>query len=369
MSSKSVVSAGSEFELGNLYKDRGDFIKATSHLVKSAELFLVDKKFDDYLECQHHLLRIYGEQEDFASINKTKEMLQDLVIQEGFELNAKTYYTLGVCASYKKQIEVAQDYFEKSLKLALKGDSKKDICYAIYGLAVVYWLCERFEDAIKEIYNLQVFFQIMPLPELKVSSLLLNGHILRDMKKYDQAIDIFWQAYESLKETKNLYMYVSLLFAMGVTYHESGELNLGKMYLQLAKKSIDPVNNKMLFSRIEARLKDIGDVSTIQYDLVLDSASNQLTERKKGKVDFKSQFILLDLLKLFMQHPGEVYSKEALVERVWRQNYDPSVHDNKVYVTIKRLRKMVEPDYDKPKYIFRSKNGYYLNKSTRVMVN
>ena len=75
----------------------------------------------------------------------------------------------------------------------------------------------------------------------------------------------------------------------------------------------------------------------------------------------------MDMLKLFLKHPGEVYSKEALVKAVWKQEYDPRVHDNKIYVTIKRLRQLIEPDFDKPKYIFRAKNGYYLNKNTRVL--
>ena len=83
-------------------------------------------------------------------------------------------------------------------------------------------------------------------------------------------------------------------------------------------------------------------------------------------VDFKNQFVLLDMLRLFINSPGETFSKEELVKRVWKQNYDPSVHDNKIYVTIKRLRKLIEPDYEKPKYIFRAKNGYYLNKETKI---
>jgi DNA-binding response OmpR family regulator len=74
----------------------------------------------------------------------------------------------------------------------------------------------------------------------------------------------------------------------------------------------------------------------------------------------------LDLLRLFVQNQGHIYSKEYLVENVWKQPYDPAIHDNKIYVTIKRLRKLIEPDYEKPKYIFRAKNGYYMNKAARV---
>jgi DNA-binding response OmpR family regulator len=65
---------------------------------------------------------------------------------------------------------------------------------------------------------------------------------------------------------------------------------------------------------------------------------------------------------------GKVYSKEFLVEKIWKQSYDPSVHDNKIYVTIKRLRKLIEPDYDKPKYIYRAKNGYFMNKAAKIIV-
>ena len=110
-----LEKVNADFELAKLHTDRGDFKKATALLNTVAESFLQHKQFDDYLECQNILLRIYGEQEKYDQVNVAKEALQDLVIQEGFSLNSKTYFTLGVCASYKKQYEVAQDYFEKAL--------------------------------------------------------------------------------------------------------------------------------------------------------------------------------------------------------------------------------------------------------------
>jgi DNA-binding response OmpR family regulator len=103
--------------------------------------------------------------------------------------------------------------------------------------------------------------------------------------------------------------------------------------------------------------------------MVFDLDNHAIIEKSLGKIDFKNQFILLDLLKLFISHQGQIFSKEYLVEQVWKQDYDPEVHDNKIYVTIKRLRKMIEPDYDKPKYIFRAKNGYYLSKNAKVELN
>jgi DNA-binding winged helix-turn-helix (wHTH) protein len=355
------------YEIGKLYFDRGDFRLAAEKISHASTHFYDGRDFPGFLKCQNVLLRIYAEMEDVEKIEAIKESLQDLVLHKNVELNAKTYYTLALCASYKGQHTTALEFLEKSLALALSADNKEDICYAVHGLAIVYHFLGRYEDALKEIYNLQVFFQVLDFPDLRLSSQVLNGHILRKMGKYEQCLDVFWQCYDLLKIQKNLYMYVSLLFAMGITYTDSGEVDLGRMYLNLAKRSVDPENLKYLSRSIDERLKLIGASHDSDFDIVFDSETNTVTEKKKGKVDFKNQFILLDMLRLFLKNPGEVYTKESLVEKVWKQDYDPAVHDNKIYVTIKRLRKMIEPDYDKPKYIYRAKNGYYLNRNARIL--
>ncbi|MCB0413097.1 MAG: winged helix-turn-helix domain-containing protein [Bdellovibrionales bacterium] len=363
------VNLDQEYEIAKLLCDRGDLLEAAKKLETLTPILLREKNYELYLKSQNQLLRIYAETENEVKINQTKEKLQDLVIQEGFNLNSKTYYTLGICAAYKKQGTTALEYFEKALNLGLKNDCREDICFAISGLAGAYWVLGRYEEALKEIYNLQVFFQVMPIPEIELYVLLLNGMILRKLGKYEPALEVYWQAYDKIKKSKNLFMYLSLMNSMGSTYADMGDKDLAKVYLNLAKKSIDPNNLVRLAKQIDTRLEELGDVESSNYDLVLDTSTNAVIERKKGKVDFKSQFILLDLLKLFMLKPGEVHSKEALVEKVWKQEYNPAVHDNKVYVTIKRLRKLIEPDYDKPRYIFRSKNGYYLNRNSRVKLS
>lgn len=355
-------------EVGKLYADRCDFKMAEAYFTRAGEGYLEQKDYPNYLKCLNRLLRIYAEMENHVAIDNLKERLQTIVIKERVALDARTYYSLGLCASYKNQHKTALEYLEKSLAVALAADDKEGICYAISGISIIYTALNRFEDALKEIYNLQVFFQILPLPELKLASQIMNGHILRQMGKHEQALEIFWKCYEELRDQKNLFVFISLLYAMGVTYLESGNHDLARMYLMLAKSSADPENMRYSVKKIEKRLAQMGDVNNVDYDLIFDAVNKQITEKKKGKVDFKNQFILLDLLRLFMKTPGEVHSKEIIVEKIWKQSYDPRVHDNKLYVTIKRLRKMIEPDFDKPKYIFRAKNGYYLNKNARVLL-
>ena len=364
----SASSFDRTFEVGKLYCDRGDFKTAMIHLKDAAAGYFSDKNFTGHLKSMNLLLRIYAEMEMFDEIHEMKEKLQDLVLKEGFELNSKTYYTLAVCAAYKNQTETAMDYLQKALSIALANDNKEDICHAILGLASVYANPDlgRYTDALKEIYNLEVFFQVYSMPEVKISSQMLNAGILSKLKKNEEAIEVLWRAYDDIKSTKNLNIIINLQLMLGECYLELGDKELARLYLGLAKRAVDPDNMVRLAGRVRKAFEQLGVDPQNGFDLVFDEHNHAVLERKIGKIDFKNQFILLDLLRLFMQNQGIVYSKEYLVENVWKQAYDPLVHDNKIYVTIKRLRKLIEPDYEKPKYIFRAKNGYYMNKSARV---
>ncbi len=354
------------FQLGKLHCDRGDFVQSIEILLEAAEGFFAERNYPQYLKCQNLLLRMYAEREQFNDIQVTKEKLQDLVLKEGFELNSKTYYTLALCASYKGQNETSLEYLQKALAIALANDNKEDICYSISGIAMIYKDAGRLEEALKEVYNLQVFFQILDIPELRISAQMINSMIFTEMKKYDQAIELLWQTYDLVRKSKSLMMHSHLLINMGWTYAMAGDKDMARVHLNLAKHTCDPENMVRMSKLIDRELQALGSGSDSHFDLVFDLENHTVVEKRLGKIDFKNQFILLDLLRLFVQNQGQVYSKEYLVEQVWKQSYDPAVHDNKIYVTIKRLRKMIEPDYEKPKYIFRAKNGYFMNKSAKV---
>ena len=356
------------FELGQLYCDRGDFFLAIEKLKEAALLFRADNNTEHFLKSQNLLLRLYAETENRSAIKETKDILQVLAMNEGVELGSKTYYTLALCSAYRGQTEAALGYLQKSIAIALAKDQKEDLCYGIAGTAAAYARMGRYQDALREIYNLKVFFDVLDLPDLKTSVHILNGHILRELKRYDQALEVLWGGFEMVKAQKMIVTYVYLLYNLAQTYHQMGDRDLSRIYYDLLRKTVDPKNMVRLHKAIERDLKDYGLDGKSTYDLIFDYTAHAVTERKLGKIDFRNQFILLDLLGVFIQNQGKVYSKEYLVQHVWKQDYDPAVHDNKIYVTIKRLRKMIEPDFDKPRYIFRAKNGYFMNKSARVFL-
>lgn len=362
------LKADGLFEVGKLYCDRGDFILAIEKLSEAQAAYLESHNFSSYLKTQNLLLRLYAETDQFDRIFEVKEKLQDLVIKEGLELNSKTYYTLALCASYKGQNEIALDYLNKAMELGLQSDKKSDVCYALSGHAMVLLNLGRVDEALNEIHKLYVFLEVLDLPEVKISTHLVHARIHLRRKEFDQSLQLLWKAYELIRTTKTMQMQVYILYLLGQTYFEAGDIDLARLYLNLANKAVDPQNMIRLSREIQKDLAEVGLGQKSTYDLIFDFENHAVTERKLGRVDFKNQFILLDLLRLFVQHQGQVYSKEFLVENVWRQSYDPAVHDNKVYVTIKRLRRLIEPDFDRPKYIFRAKNGYFMNRTAKIMI-
>jgi tetratricopeptide (TPR) repeat protein len=308
-----VAEKPSQLELGKLLCEKGDFQQAWAVLVQVKQTLFQEKKWGNYLEAQSLLLRICAEMERFEEINDIKEELQDLVIRENVELTSKTYYTLALCASYKQQNDVAREYLDKALSLALERDEKENICYAINGLAILYFSEGRYEDALKEIYNLKVFYQVIDIPDLKISSLILNGHILKSMGEYDKAIELYWQCYDKLKEEKKLYMYIHVLNALGYTYSKIGDHNLARVYLTLAKRAIDPDNHVALAKIIQANLDALGGAKDSErYDIVFHMSSNSVVEKKRGRVDFKNQFIFDGYASFIFEEPwGGLFERGA----------------------------------------------------------
>ncbi len=55
------------------------------------------------------------------------------------------------------------------------------------------------------------------------------------------------------------------------------------------------------------------------------------------------------LLLMFLQHPGQIYTKDIIYEQIW--GTDVAVDDNAIMVYINRLRGKIEEDRQKPAHI------------------
>ena len=57
---------------------------------------------------------------------------------------------------------------------------------------------------------------------------------------------------------------------------------------------------------------------------------------------------------------------------IWKDEYNPLIHDKLIYTSVSRLRKLIEPSEngksrgDKRKYLLRGKDGYTFNPAVNI---
>lgn len=99
------------------------------------------------------------------------------------------------------------------------------------------------------------------------------------------------------------------------------------------------------------------------YDVVVDEINGKVRVGHR-QIAFKRQNLLINLLCFLLKNSGRYISKEELCIQVWHENYNPIVHDQRIYTAIRRLRNMV-----KVKNLILSKAGSYsISKSIRFLI-
>jgi tetratricopeptide (TPR) repeat protein len=312
------------------------------------------------------LLRCYAEKDDFGSLFNLKNEIQEFGLLEKISMNSQFYYTLGICSFYQNQFDEARKYF------VLSGEKAQDEApqlqvQAEIGLAITDIEEKKWEDAQARLSTLKTVADKINQPSLMISVLLNEGRLNRLMNNFNEALCYFWKALELNKNNKNLFGHFYLLYEMSITYFSIGKFEYAKMYLDLLKSSM-PDNEVVRLEKLVQELQ-IKLTRVIDYDLLIDQKKRKIFEKTRGEINFGSQDMILDLFILFTLNQGKIYSKEDLSDFIWKEAYNPLIHDNKIYVTIKRLRTLIEPNIQYPQYILRSRKGYFLNHTLKISIN
>ena len=127
-----------------------------------------------------------------------------------------------------------------------------------------------------------------------------------------------------------------------------------------------PFNILELKARIKAILRRSNSHKGVYKD------SQNTLQIRNLELEFESRRVFIDgketnltakefdLLELFMENPGKVYSREKLLDTVWGYDYPGDVRT--VDVHVRRLREKIEENPSDPKYIFTKWGvGYYFN--------
>ena len=112
-----------------------------------------------------------------------------------------------------------------------------------------------------------------------------------------------------------------------------------------------PFSPRELLARIKARLRRLNSpdeavAQIIRGELRIDVTGFRVHVRGAETELTPKEF---ELLRVFATHPGKVYSRDELLERIWGYEYDGDTRT--VDVHVRHLRLKVEKDPSNPEYI------------------
>jgi tetratricopeptide (TPR) repeat protein len=357
------------YQLGKLHYDKSDLSKAEDYFIKAYQCSEKPRDFFSIFKILGFLIRIASEklENDKAStyITEAENVVGELTTSLG-SLNAEYFYNVGSINTYKGTFEEARINYELAYKKATEENEPELLSKTLLALSVNSFNLKNFEKALDYLNQLNQLLKIIKKNYLSGAMFLFSGKVFTELAMHERALEHFTLANEVLQDKKcwNLYGYV--LLGKGIVLKRSGHYERALDYFSLAKESID----KMTFRRLSELLDfEIAEVNDNSVDLYLDHTNRKIKEKMLGTIDFKHRFVLLEILFLLAKNPGEYYDKEQLARQIWKDEYNPLIHDKLIYTSVSRLRKLIEPKNergDKRKYIIRGKDGYTFNPLAKI---
>jgi len=184
----------------------------------------------------------------------------------------------------------------------------------------------------------------------------------------------FWlqKAFAESVSEHNWYHYLFVLYGYARVSRIEQDFVQARFYLDLLEKAVVHDEFKNLKREIaEERVK----LNLNRVDLEVDLNRSTIRTRE-SEVNLRRQHLLIEIihqLSLAHDHKGDEDSKQGLskqeiIEKVWKETYNPEAHDGKLYYNINRIRKLLEPDQKKPQYLLNWRQGYRLAPELKIRV-
>ena len=356
------------YQLGKVYYDKADLTKAEETFIKA--LSFADPMRDAFsiLKTYGFLIRIASEKLEDTKAQKyisESEILMDLLSRQLPTLNSEYFYNLGVVKNYSGNFDDAKSNFELAYKKSSEENEPELLSKCLLALATNAFYRKDFELSLRYLDQLNDLLKIIKKFYLSGAMYNYYGKIFIELNENDKALNYFKLANEYLQSKKCWNLFGYILFGKATALKKAGHFDTALTMYHLAQESIDTSVFKRLNHLVEAEIEDVND-STV--DLYLDRTNRKIVEKSLGTIDFKHRFVLLEILFLLSKNPGTYFDKEQLAKMIWKDEYNPLIHDKLIYTSVSRLRKLIEQeDTDtKRKYIIRGKDGYTFNPQAKI---
>jgi len=349
------------YRLAKIYYDKADFEKAEESFLGALDRCELPQDAYAMFKIYGFLIRIYSEslneKEAERYIQASSDLL-DKVVAQLPSLNAEYFYNAAVVNTYKGEFSEANKNFHQAYRKAQTENEPELMAKSLYAMATNAYQMKNFSETVTHLSQLNELLNILKKGYLKGSMHFLWGNALRELGQFAEALPQYDLAMKLLHSKRCWNMHHYVLLNKGITLKKMGEFAKALIYFGIAQNSLD----EEYFQRLQQLINDeVEDVNDSSVDLYLDRHNRVIHEKALGTIDFKHRFVLLEILFLLAQTPGTYYNKEDLAKMIWKDEYNPLIHDKLIYTSISRLRKLIEPKGIKRQYILRGKDGYTFN--------
>ncbi len=365
VNSKRVIGQ-SHYRLAKIYYDKADLQKAEKYFLKASKECELPQDGYPLFKIYGFLIRIYSEglnqEEAIKYIEKSEELLENLALSLG-TLSSEYFYNMGIVKTYRSDFSEAKTNFMLTHKKAQEENEPEILAKSLYALATNFYSIGDTKQALVYLDQLKELLGILKKAFLFGNMHILYGNVYTEIGQYQKAVEHYNIAIATLQHKKcwNLFSYV--LLSKANLFKKVGDFNKSLVNLELAQITLDKENFRRLAGLIDNSLCDLNDSSV---DIYLDRQNRVVSEKVLGTIDFKHRFVLLEILFLLAKSPGVYFDKEDLARQIWKDEYNPLIHDKLIYTSVSRLRKLIEPKNGKRQYIIRGKDGYTFNPNVKT---
>lgn len=361
--------ARAEYELAKLFYDKSDFVKAQIAFERALKFCETPRDGYTVLKILGFLIRIASERlEDDRAVQLTtaaEKVMEELGNSLG-SLSAEYFYNMGMVKNYRSDFMAAKESFEIAYRKSKEENDPELLAKCLLGLADNAFQRKEFNQSLQHIDILDQLLKIVDKNYLKGAMYQFCAKINMELGNHEQAVEFYKKANTILQQKKCWNLYGYNLLGKGVVFKLAGDFEKAQMFFQLAGEAADPKVYKRLHQLINSEIKEVDDASV---DIFLDRSNRKVVEKTLGTIDFKHRFVLLEILFLLAKNPGVYFDKEKLAKSIWKDEYNPLIHDKLIYTSISRLRKLIEPKEHaatKRKYLIRGKDGYTFNPEVKI---
>lgn len=355
------------YKLAKVYYDKSELDKAEFYFLKALAACEFPEDSFAMLKITGFLIRVYSElmklDDTERSIKLSQTLIQSAFSSMEWTLKPEYLFYLGANFTYQGDFEEANKNFELAIKKAQESNEPEIVAKSFLYLSQNLSQLGKLEESYTYLAKLEQLLSILNKGYLKGSMYLQYGNICLSKGDAAKAIENFKKSLNELskKSCWNLSGYIML--GLGKAYKKLGDYKKATLHFDLARDFCNPKMFKKLYDKIENEINEVNDSN---IDFIIDKTERVIKEKNLGVIDFKHRFVLLEILYLLASNPGKHFDKEDLSREIWKEEYNPLIHDKLIYTSISRLRKLIEPGGEKNKYIIRGKDGYNFSPHVKV---